>query len=153
MPPLSPHLAAGEKTKALRCFDPINRNLFHAHQRFPAGGFAVFTGNALGDPSRNISPSQPSILHPEGCRNLLGFIRFYLNPPQFTPISKGALGVLVLNPALLGNKTGGNRDLFSFLRIVPSPSPPGEGETSPGGAGGGFFPGDKLKNNFISIKK
>lgn len=42
---LSPHLAAGggsEGTKALPCFDPINRNLFRAHQRFPAGEIRSF---------------------------------------------------------------------------------------------------------------
>lgn len=62
-----------QKTKALTRFDPINRNLFHAHQHFPAGGIhSLFAGNVrapLGDPSRKLFPLP--IL--EGCRNLPGW--------------------------------------------------------------------------------
>lgn len=76
-----------QKTKALTRFDPINRNLFHAHQHFPAGGIQSFRRECTSSAGRPQQETFPSS-HPRGMQESPGLvlsrvlIRFLFEPSE-----------------------------------------------------------------------
>lgn len=134
--------AAAREQRRCRVLIQLTVIYFALISASPPGKFAVSSSAGRSQQEFFFSPPFPSPHTPRDAGIsragfIGGFIGFYLNPRKFTPHQQRRSGRLGFKSCSFRVINPGEMRIFSFS--ISSR----RGKTSPGGAGGGFFPWDK----------